>query len=595
MKEKKEYKKSSFKQAKSIFRFLKPYKTVFLASFTFLLLSSLTSMIFPLLMGNLFGAKTASTSNIKLTDLDNATSVLLLLMMVFALQSVFSFFRVYLGSIATESALTDIRQTVYQRLISLPVNFYNTNKVGELTSRLSADVTLLEETFNWILSEFIRQIIVVLVGITALALISWKLSLVMLATIPVMALVAVFFGRHIKKLSKKAQDKVAESNSVVEETLSAIASVKAFTNEFYELVRYKKSTNEAKTLLVKGAVWRGAFISFIIFCMFGAVVFVIWQGVLMMQAGELTDKGLVSFIMFSIFIGASFGSLPDLYSRLQKSIGATERLMALLDEQKENVDTSGKVHSSALLKGKVEFRNVQFNYASRQDIEVLKTISFTAEPGQQVAVVGPSGSGKSTIASMILRFYEPTSGTVYFDDKPAKEFGLSELRNNMAIVPQEVILFGGTIRENIAYGKPGAGDDEIWEAAKKANAIEFIEKFPEKLDTLVGDRGVQLSGGQRQRIAIARAVLKNPTILILDEATSSLDSESEYLVQEALDKLMQGRTSFVIAHRLSTIKKSDKILVIENGEIIESGDHHSLLSNETGLYTKLSRMQGVFS
>lgn len=464
-----------------------------------------------------------------------------------------------------------------------------------MTSRLSADVTLLEETFNWILSEFIRQIIVVIVGITALALISWKLSLVMLATIPVMALVAVFFGRHIKKLSKNAQDKVAESNAVVEETLTAISSVKAFTNEFYELIRYKKATNEAKSLLIKGAVWRGAFISFIIFCMFGAIVFVIWQGVLMMQAGDLTDKGLVSFIMFSIFIGASFGSLPDLYSRLQKSIGATERLMSLLDEEKENVDTSGEIHSKSLLKGKVEFRNVQFNYASRQDIEVLKTVSFTAEPGQQVAVVGPSGSGKSTIASLILRFYEPSAGMILFDDRPAADFGLSELRNNMAIVPQEVILFGGTIRENIAYGKPGASDEEIWDAAKKANATEFIEKFPEKLDTLVGDRGVQLSGGQRQRIAIARAVLKNPTILILDEATSSLDSESEFLVQEALDKLMKGRTSFVIAHRLSTIKNSDKILVIENGEIIESGNHHSLLSNESGLYTKLSRMQGVFS
>ncbi|MFZ5554223.1 MAG: ABC transporter ATP-binding protein [Bacteroidota bacterium] len=588
-----ENKKPSLKRAKSIFRFLSPYRLAWSASLFFLILSSLTSMVFPLLMGNLFGASEASAQNISLADLDNATSVLILLMLVFAAQSVFSFFRVYLGSIATESALTDIRQTVYQRLISLPVNFYNSNKVGELTSRLSADVTLLEESFTWILSEFIRQIIVVIVGITALALISWKLSLVMLSTIPVMALTAVFFGRYIKKLSKKAQDKVAESNSVVEETLTAITSVKAYTNEFYEMIRYKKSTNEAKSLLIKGAVWRGAFISFIIFCMFGAIVFVIWQGVLMMQAGELTDKGLVSFIMFSIFIGASFGSLPDLWSRLQKAIGATERLMDLMDEENEKVETAKQTEKTNLLKGKVEFRNVEFSYATRKDIEVLRGISFIASPGEQIAVVGPSGSGKSTIASLLLRFYEPVNGEILFDDKISSSFGLTELRNSMAIVPQEVILFGGTIRENIAYGKPGASDEEIWQAAQKANALEFIEKFPEKLETLVGDRGVQLSGGQKQRIAIARAVLKNPTILILDEATSSLDSESESLVQEALDKLMKGRTSFVIAHRLSTIKNSDKILVLENGGIIESGNHQSLLANSSGLYTKLSRMQGV--
>ncbi|MBX7095627.1 MAG: ATP-binding cassette domain-containing protein, partial [Flavobacteriales bacterium] len=405
----------------------------------------------------------------------------------------------------------------------------------------------------------------------------------------------VIFGRFIKRLSKEAQDKVAESNGVVEETLTAIASVKAYANEVYEIARYKKATNEVKQLSMRGAIWRGAFVSFIIFCMFGSIVFVLWQGVLLTQSGEIAKGDLVSFVMMSVFIGASFGSIPELYAKLQKSIGASERLMDLLEEIPEPVNTNEKTVQKFRLLGEVEFSHVGFHYESRPDVSVLKDVSFKVKPGQQIAIVGPSGAGKSTIASMLLRFYSPVKGDVYFDGKKASEYDLSSLRDQMAIVPQEVILFGGTIRENIAYGKPGASDEEIMRAAEKANAWEFIQKFPEKLDTVVGDRGVQLSGGQRQRIAIARAVLKDPSILILDEATSSLDSESERLVQDALEKLMQGRTSFVIAHRLSTVQRSDQILVVEDGSIRESGKHDELLNMENGLYSKLSRMQGMLS
>ncbi len=523
--------------------------------------------------------------------MSSANSVAILLFIVFGVQSVFSYFRIYLGSIVTEGALNDLRRDAYKKLVSLPISFFNKHKVGELNSRISADITMLQDTFNTTLAEFVRQFIVIIIGISALAWISWKLSLIMIATIPVMAIVAVFFGRFIKRLSKEAQDKVAESNGIVEETLTAIASVKAYANEAFEVVRYKKAADEIKNLSMRGAVWRGAFVSFIIFAIFGSIVFVLWQGVLLTQNGEIAKGDLVSFVVMSVFLGASFGSIPELFARIQKSIGASERLMDLFDETSENISMEIEKKGMERLKGEVAFEHVSFHYDSRPDFPVLNNVSFTVPAGQQIAIVGPSGAGKSTIASMLLRFYDPVEGCIRFDGKDALQYNLSQLRDQMAIVPQEVILFGGTIRENIAYGKPGASDAEIEDAANKANALEFIQKFPSGLDTIVGDRGVQLSGGQRQRIAIARAVLKDPSILILDEATSSLDSESERLVQDALEKLMKGRTSFVIAHRLSTIKRADQIFVVEDGQIKERGKHDELVLVNEGLYNKLSKMQ----
>lgn len=584
--------KESWLKARRITGYIKPYRFYFSISVLFLLASSVASMAFPLLMGKLFGSS-SSAQGFNFDGLSNTKTVVIILFSIFAIQSVFSFFRILLSSIVTENVLADMRIKAYRKLISLPINFFNKNKTGELTSRISADITLLQDTFNTVLPEFIRQFIVIIIGVTFLAIISVKLALIMLATIPVMAIVAVFFGRFIKKLSSQAQDKVAESTSIVEETLTAIASVKAYASEYFEVRRYKKATEEIKALSIKGAIWRGAFVSFIIFCMFGSIVFVIWQGVVMKDAGEISLDQLVSFVMFSVFIGASFGSIPELYSKIQVAIGATERLMDIIDEKAEVIELDMPVSSSQRILGKVEFEKVDFHYESRSDIPVLKNISFQVEPGMQIAIVGPSGAGKSTIASLLLRFYEPVSGVIKFDGVNIQEQPLSELRSQMALVPQEVILFGGTIRENIQYGKQDATIDEIKEAARKANALEFIEKFPEGFETIVGERGIQLSGGQRQRIAIARAVLKDPSILILDEATSSLDSESERLVQEALEKLMEGRTSFVIAHRLSTIKKADLILVLEHGSLVEVGTHQDLVSTENGLYKKLSSLQYV--
>ncbi|HCQ15996.1 MAG TPA: multidrug ABC transporter ATP-binding protein, partial [Cryomorphaceae bacterium] len=447
------------------------------------------------------------------------------------------------------------------------------------------------ETFTTTLPEFIRQLVIIFGGIAILLYTSPKLTLFMLAIVPVFVLLAVFFGRYIRKFSKEAQKRVAESNTVVEETLQGIYNVKAFANEFLEIARYRKETNDAAKIGMKSGKYRGAFSSFIVFGMFGAIVAVLWQGVNLVAAGDLKIGELFSFIIYSGFIGGSIGGFANVYASIQKAIGATEELMEILDEPTENLKEVQSHQKLEGFKGKVEFKDISFAYATRSDQQVLNKVSFTAHPGEQVALVGPSGAGKSTVVSLILRFYEPSSGSLLFDDQLAENYGLSEIRNQMAVVPQDVFLFGGTIRENISYGRPDASEEEIIEAAKQANAWEFIGSFKEGLDTVVGERGIQLSGGQRQRVAIARAVLKNPSILILDEATSALDSESERLVQDALDKLMLGRTSIVIAHRLATIRKADRIVVLDKGRVAETGTHDELLQNDKGLYHSLSELQ----
>ncbi len=490
----------------------------------------------------------------------------------------------------TEKTLASIRQSAYNHLIKLPLSFFAQRRVGELNSRISSDISLLQETLTSTLADFLSQLIFVGGGIALLIHSSFRLTLFMLAMLPAVALFAFFFGKSIRKYSRKAQNQVAESNTVVEETLQGIQNVKAFANELFEMNRYKKITNEVAQTGIKGGKYQ-AYTSFIVVAFFMAIGAVIWKGATLIAAHKLAAGELFSFVLYSGFIAGNIAGMASVYTRLQKTIGAAENLLELLDEPTEEIKTDYELKSEHKLKGKIAFDNVSFVYPSRKDFQVLQNISFSIEPGQQVALVGPSGSGKSTMVSLLMRFYEPTQGSIYFDEKDSSTFPLSALRSQMAIVPQDVFLFGGTIRENIAYGKPNATDEEIIEAAKQANAWEFISSFPEVLLTIVGERGVQLSGGQRQRIAIARAVLKNPKILLLDEATSSLDSESERLVQEALEKLMQCRTSIVIAHRLSTIRNADKIIVINDGKILEQGTHTELISNENGLYKNLNELQ----
>ncbi len=576
---------ATFKKSLRLYTYVKPYRGEFILGMFFLLLSSAANLAFPKYLGELVDA----TNSDQIAE--NIQRISLILIALLVAQAVVSFFRVVLFVNVTEKTLASLRQATYRHLIKLPIPFFNAKRVGELNSRISSDISLLQETFTTTIAEFVRQLVIIFGGIIILLFTSPQLTLFMLGVVPVVVIVAVFFGRFIRKYSKDVQKQVAESNTIVEETLQGIFNVKAFANEFLEMARYKTKTDEVAKTGMKGGKYRGAFSSFIILGLFGAIVAVIWQGVNLIAAGELETGELFSFVIYSGFIGGSIGGFANVYASIQKAIGATEELMEILDEPTEDIQEEQAAEKLPHFSGKITFRDLSFQYPNRKDMQVLKNISFEALPGEQVALVGPSGAGKSTLVSLILRFYNPVSGELLFDDKNASEYGLSELRNQMAVVPQDVFLFGGSIRENIAYGKPDASEEEIIEAAKKANAWEFISQFPEKLDTLVGERGVQLSGGQRQRVAIARAVLKNPKILILDEATSALDSESERLVQDALDKLMVGRTSIVIAHRLSTIRKADKIVVLDKGRVVETGTHDQLLEVPDGVYRNLSSLQ----
>ncbi len=588
--------KESIQKAKGIFSYLKPYRLSFTIGWLFLVLSSTAGLFFPYLMGQLLGTSGTSmqevSSNSSLLTMENVNQIALLLFILFATQAIFSYFRVVIFTNVTENALRDLRNDAFAHLIYMPMDFFNKSKVGDLTSRLSNDISQIQETLRTTIAEFFRQIVIVLGSIVFLVFVSWKLSLIMLATVPVMAIIAVIFGRFIKKLSKKAQDYSAESTTIIEEALSGISNVKSFTNEIFTLNKYRKATQEIRDLNVKSGLWRGAFVSFIIFCLFGAIVFIIWQGLLMTQGPnpEISSKNFFSFVMYTIMMGASIGSLPELYASIQKAIGATENLMNIIAEKTENELATGKLTPE--ITGNVSFSKVDFHYPQRADVQVLNQLDFTAEKTETIALVGSSGAGKSTIASLLLHYYQPQQGVILFDGIDAKDIELHHLRKHMAIVPQEVILFAGSIAENIAFGKTDASESEIIDAAKRANAWEFIASFPEGLQTQVGDRGIQLSGGQKQRIAIARAILKNPAILILDEATSALDSESERLVQDALDELMVGRTSFVIAHRLSTIKKANKILVLEKGQIKEIGSHEELIAKK-GVYANFVELQNM--
>jgi ABC-type multidrug transport system fused ATPase/permease subunit len=567
------------KKLNKIFAYLRPQRKLWALGFLFLLITMVTSLLFPKLLGGLMGS---TPTNLR----DN----MLQMMGLLVIQSIASFFRVVIFVMVTERALAAIREDLYGHLIHLPMSFFSAKRVGELNSRVASDTAQIGETLTTTLAELLRGISMVIGGIAILAFTSIKLTLFIVGVIPPLIIVTIIFGKFIRKYSKSVQDEVAASNTIVEETFAGIQTVKAFANEAWERSRYATRIKEVVGLAVKGGYYRGAFASFITFGLFGAIALVIWFGAGMVHNGELAADKLNEFILYALFIGGSIGGLASVYAQLQKAIGATETIFDLMEEQTEMI--VDRVETVAVEIGDIVFNQVEFSYPSRSDVQVLNGLSFKIPKGKTIALVGKSGSGKSTIASLLMRFYHLEQGGIISNSKPLNEVDLAAWREELALVPQDVLLFGGSIKENIAYGKTDASEAEIIEAAQQANAWEFIKGFPEGLETTVGERGVQLSGGQRQRIAIARALLKDPQLLILDEATSALDSESEFLVQEALDRLMQGRTSVVIAHRLSTIRNAHEILVINEGQITERGTHDQLL-NLGGTYSELVRLQDL--
>jgi ATP-binding cassette subfamily B protein len=569
--------------------YLKPYRLKFILALIALLFTSALGLAFPAFAGRVVdGALPRPDVPAPHLSLDAAA---LALVAVLGLQAVFSFFQSIWFIEVGERSLADLRRDLYGRLIRLPMAFHARRRVGELSSRVAADLAQLQEALIAALPQFLRQLAMLLGGVAMIAATSLQLTAVMLSAFPALILIAVLFGRLIRRSARDAQDRLADANVVVEETLQGVAGVKAFANERYEEDRYRRGLDSFLGPVLRGARYRGAFVSFIIFALFGAVVLVLWYGARMVQAGDLSTGQLASFLLYTLFVAGAMGSFAELFSQLQRTLGASQRVRELLREPAEAVDPPAAAPPAPRLRGEVTFDDVWFRYPARKEAPVLRGVSLRAEPGQRIALVGPSGAGKSTLVSLLPRFYDPDAGRVLLDGRDAREYPLHSLRSQLAMVPQDVFLFGGSIEENIAYGRPGAAIEEVVEAAKKANAHDFITALPDAYLTRVGERGLQLSGGQRQRVAIARAVLRDPAVLILDEATSSLDSESESLVLQALEALMQGRTCLVIAHRLSTVRGADRIYVLKDGAVVEDGTHAELTARENGVYRTLSELQ----
>ena len=576
---------TALKQMSRMYVHVKPYRGEFLVGLLMLLLSSGSNLAFPKYLGELVDAAQ--------TDPSAIDGIALTLILILLAQSVFSFGRIFFFERVAQRSLASLRSAMYNHLVSLPLPFFHEKRIGELTNRLQSDIGVLQETFTSTLAEFIRQIVIIVGGIALLVYQSPSLTGFMLLVLPLVVILGVAFGSRIRKYAKDVQTASAESNTIVDETLSAVATVKAYTQEGFEKNRYRTALDHVAALGIRGGIYRGAFSSFIILGLFGALVAVIWKGASLIATGEMASGQLFSFVIYSGFIGGSVGGLADVYSRLQRAMGATEAIMAMLDEQPEtsNPEPATSNPAASNQQPAVTFRNVHFAYPTRPDVPVLQGLNLEIREGQQCALVGSSGAGKSTVVQLLYRFHDPQQGELLVQGRDARDWPLDELRGRMAWVPQDVVLFGRSILENIRYSRPEASDEEVRRAAEDANAWEFIERFPDGWNTQVGERGVQLSGGQRQRIAIARAMLRDPKLLVLDEATSSLDPESESLVQGALETLMRGRTSLVIAHRLSTVRHADVIAFIHEGQIAEMGSHDELMQLDGGRYRAFVQKQ----
>jgi ABC-type multidrug transport system fused ATPase/permease subunit len=578
--------KNQLRDAKVIFSYIKPYLLQFIGAMLLLIFGSLIFMLLTGLPGEMANTAIGKPKfNLGITVRQFKWIFLIILIV----QGVMSYARTQLFTIVSEKSMADLRKDLYDKIITQQMFFFEERRVGELSSRITADVEKLQSVFSITLAELIRQIVILIAGVIIIVFWTPRLSLIMLLTFPVIVILAMIFGRYIRKLSKKRQDELANTNTIVEETFQSFQIVKSFANEQYESERYGKAIDKIVNISLKFGNVKGMFFAFIITILFGGIFFILWQGALLLEQGKMSAGDLFSFIIYTGVIGGAIASFGNLYTEVLSALGATERIVEILHTPSE-VEIN-KAEKSLDIKGDISFKNVGFAYPSRKDVTVLKNINFEVKNGAKIAFIGQSGGGKSTIVQLLMRFYNVNSGHIEIDGTDITSLDITALRKNIGIVPQEVILFGGTIKENIGYGQPGASDEQIKHAAILSNSWEFIEAFPDGMETIVGDRGIKLSGGQRQRIAIARAILKNPKILILDEATSALDAESEKLVQDALEKLMVDRTTIIIAHRLATIKDVDTIFVIDDGKIIEKGNHTELIAKENGAYQALAKLQ----
>jgi subfamily B ATP-binding cassette protein MsbA len=567
---------------------VRPHASRLAVALICLVLSAGVALAFPIIVRNLLDAAFISANSSLLNR------IALGLLLLFAIQALLNFVQVYLLTATSERVIARLREDLFAHLVNLSPGFFTERRTGELTSRLSNDTTVLQTVLSYNLSEFARQTLFLIGGIVLLTLTRPRLAATTLAVVPIVVGAAFFFGRALRKATTGVQDRIAEATGTAEEAFAQIRTVQSFTAEAEEARRYQSHLSSVVEAAIKRAKIRGTFFGVLTFCGFGGVVAVLWQGGRLVLEGALTPGALVSFLLYALYVAGAVGSLASLFGAYQEAVGAARRVFDLLQTQPSIVDPPKPVPMIAPARGDVALENVSFSYSEKLP-EVLHGVSLRIAPGEVVALVGPSGAGKTTIAALLPRFWDVASGAVTFDGVNVKELSLRQLRAAIGIVPQEPTLFSGTIRENIAYAALGPNGErpsepDIRAAAAAAHAEEFIARLPQGLDTPVGERGVKLSGGQRQRLAIARVFLKNPALVILDEATSSLDNESERLIEEAMEDLLRGRSTLIIAHRLSTVLRADRVAVIDQGRIVQEGSHHDLLAAE-GVYSRLYRSQ----
>lgn len=591
---------SDFRHLRKLFAYTRPYRLQLVLGIAAVGVASLLSLAVPQVVRRFFDTFIASAGGATL-DLNR---IVVILLGIFLVQAAFNFLRTYMIAQVGEGVVADLRRTLYRHLMGLSLRFFETRRTGEITSRLTSDASVVQSAVSGALAQLVNQLALLVGSVVLLFVTNWRLTLLMLAVVPVVMLAARLFGQRLRRLSTEFQDRVAAANARAEEAIAGVRVVKSFAAEPFEAERYGDLVAASYRVALRRAAFRAAFFSGVVFAMFTAVSAVLYVGGRLVVGGSLTPGELVQFLLYTLFVAGAVGSLTGLYSQFQEALGASKRIFELLGERSDltPADSPRPLES---VRGLVRFERVSFRYGGAAGAEgdaaeakadlrdrraVLHDLTLTAEPGEVTALVGPSGAGKSTLVALVARFYDPTEGRVTLDGTDLRAFDERDLRAHIGVVPQETQLFSGTVQENIRYGRPGASDAEVEAAARAANAHDFITAFPEGYETVVGERGVKLSGGQRQRVAIARALLKDPRILILDEATSSLDSESESLVQEALETLMQGRTVFVIAHRLSTVRSADRILVLDGGRVVQAGSHDALLA-QGGLYSELYRKQ----